>query len=175
MKVWRKRLLVILIVVLALAGLTGVYSTLFLWFVRVPTGSMKNTVQIGDRIVCSRVPGAIHRGDVIVLNHPRHPSVRYIERVIGMPGERIRIVADKVMINGQELPERREFVAVQGPEILGVSTDLRLTGVRARLLPSSRLSTIQRRLFAANRLVISLALLLLARVRRRQKYKLSKS
>ena len=128
MKVWRKRLLVILIVVLALAGLTGVYSTLFLWFVRVPTGSMKNTVQIGDRIVCSRVPGAIHRGDVIVLNHPRHPSVRYIERVIGMPGERIRIVADKVMINGQELPERREFVAVQGPEILGVSTDLKADG-----------------------------------------------
>jgi signal peptidase I len=112
-KTWRKRLLIVLGVIVVLwAG----YSTLFLSFVGQRTGSMKNTVQIGDHLVCSKLLGTINRGDVVIFKFPRDQSVNYLKRVIGLPGERIRIVGDKVLINGNELPERREHVEEQMPD-----------------------------------------------------------
>ncbi len=47
----------------------------------------------------------IQRGDIVVFRYPRDLSKSYIKRVIGMPGDRIRIDAGRVFLNGKLLSE----------------------------------------------------------------------
>ncbi len=47
----------------------------------------------------------IQRGDIVVFRYPRDPSKSYIKRVIGMPGDRIRIDEGRVILNGKILEE----------------------------------------------------------------------
>ncbi len=47
----------------------------------------------------------IQRGDIIVFRYPRDPSKSYIKRVIGMPGDRVRIDDGQVFVNGLRLRE----------------------------------------------------------------------
>jgi signal peptidase I len=85
----------------------------------IPSGSMEGTLAIGDRIMVSkcaygvRLPwihleiasgGKIERGDVIVFKHPEQKT-DYVKRVIGLPGEEVRIVDKQVYINGQPIQE----------------------------------------------------------------------
>ncbi|HLG12976.1 MAG TPA: signal peptidase I [Blastocatellia bacterium] len=97
------------------AGLAVVYYFIFLQLVHVPTGSMANTILPGDSIIVRRSPSRIERGDIIIFWHPETPDVRYVSRVIGLPGETIEVAADKVFVNGVDLPERRVSVEVQDP------------------------------------------------------------
>ena len=48
---------------------------------------------------------AIQRGDVVVFHYPLDPSKSYIKRVIGVPGDRIRIIDGQVYVNDQLLQE----------------------------------------------------------------------
>ncbi len=92
----------------------------------VPSGSMEPTLQIGDELLASKfaygysrysVPFGLgpssrtrllqrtpSRGDVIVFVLPRDPSVVYVKRVIGLPGDRVQMVEGRLWINGAELP-----------------------------------------------------------------------
>jgi len=93
-------------------------STLLQAFV-VPTGSMENTVLIGDHIIVDKLayapPGAISkhllpytevkRGDVIVFRYPVDLKQTYVKRVIGIPGDRIHIVDKQVFVNGKSETE----------------------------------------------------------------------
>jgi signal peptidase I len=47
----------------------------------------------------------IERGDVVVFRYPRGPSVSFIKRVVGVAGDRIRIDAGQVYVNGQAVEE----------------------------------------------------------------------
>src|SRR5712691_6412343 len=47
----------------------------------------------------------IERGDIVVFRYPRDPSKSFIKRVIGLAGDRIRIEAGQVFVNGQPLEE----------------------------------------------------------------------
>jgi signal peptidase I len=47
----------------------------------------------------------IERGDVVVFKYPQDPTKSYIKRVIGVAGDRVRIDAGRVFVNGQQLYE----------------------------------------------------------------------
>jgi signal peptidase I len=91
---------------------------------RIPSGSLEPTLSIGDFILVNkyhygiRLP-VVHkeiyplykpqRGDIIVFRWPPNPSVDFIKRVIGVPGDRISYIDKTLYINGTKIPQ--EFVA----------------------------------------------------------------
>lgn len=85
---------------------------------RIPSDSMMPTLLAGDFIFVSkfsydlRFPvfnfklletGDPQRGDVVVFKLPSDPSVNYIKRLIGLPGDHVTVINDQVFINGQAL------------------------------------------------------------------------
>ncbi len=106
-------LIPVLIVVLIRLFIADIYV--------IPSGSMLNTLQIGDRIVTSRIEGQhgqIHRGDVIVFKDPDNwlsgessggilSSSYLVKRVIGLPGDTVACKGSgsPVTINGHAIDE----------------------------------------------------------------------
>jgi len=87
---------------------------------KIPTGSMENTLLVGDYIMVNRFAYAptatalerailpirdVERGDVIVFKFPQDPDTDFIKRVIGVPGDRIEMRNGIVYINGQAQDE----------------------------------------------------------------------
>lgn len=129
--VWREYFeSAVVTVIMALFGITFIMQA-----VKVPTGSMENTITIGDHLLVNKfifAPGPylpflpqreIKRGDIIVFKYPGNHfepwrderaegtvkpyEINYVKRVIGLPGDRIEIRGQRVIVNGQVLPERR--------------------------------------------------------------------
>ena len=96
----------------------------------IPSGSMKGTLLVGDYLFVSQfsygysrysLPFSLplfsgrifaaepQRGDVVVFRLPRDPSIDYIKRVIGLPGDRIQVKEGLLHING--VPVKRERVS----------------------------------------------------------------
>jgi signal peptidase I len=80
---------------------------------------MVPTLLIGDHVAVSKYSYGIwlpflhkelvdlgdpERGDVIVFRYPRNPSLNYIKRVVGLPGDKIRVQNNKVVLNGTTQP-----------------------------------------------------------------------
>ena len=116
-------------VIMALFGMTFIVQA-----VKVPTGSMQNTITIGDHLLVNKfifAPGKslpflpqreIRRGDIIVFKYPGNHydpkrdyeradnkpiTTNYVKRVIGLPGDKIKIDGRNVIVNGTVLPEHR--------------------------------------------------------------------
>src|SRR5438128_2080388 len=113
-------------VIMALFGMTFIVQA-----VKVPTGSMQNTIMVGDHLLVNKfvfAPGPrlpflpqreIRRGDIIVFKYPGNPfntardrdednipyKVNYVKRVIGLPGDLVEVRGLHVYVNGQPLPE----------------------------------------------------------------------
>ena len=115
--------------VIAIFGMTFILQA-----VTVPTGSMQNTILVGDYLLVNKfifTPGGqelpflpqreIKRGDIIVFKYPGnkvHPEndrsrglvpyqINYVKRVIGLPGETVEFKDNQVFIDGKLLPEHR--------------------------------------------------------------------
>ena len=76
--------------------------------VRVENISMQPTLHEGQFILVNKLAyrlGDYHRGDVVVFHYPHNPQEDYIKRIIGLPGDNIRIENGKVYINDQQLEE----------------------------------------------------------------------
>ena len=74
----------------------------------VPTGSMENTIMTDSNMIGFRWSYTFsnpQRGDVIIFKFPDDPSQNYVKRVIGVPGDEVRITKGKVYINGKKLKE----------------------------------------------------------------------
>lgn len=94
-----------LILAFAVLFLTG----LFLYQpVKVEGGSMEPGLEDQERIFINKLVyrfESIERGDIIVFRYPRDTRKSFIKRVIGVPGDRIRISYGHVYVNGEELSE----------------------------------------------------------------------
>src|SRR5918998_29957 len=111
--VWREYFeSAVVTVIMALFGMTFIVQA-----VKVPTGSMQNTITIGDHLLVNKfifAPGTplpflpqreIRRGDIVVFKYPGNPKnpegdknpdnlpfkTNYVKRVIGLPGDHVRI------------------------------------------------------------------------------------
>ncbi len=76
--------------------------------IRVDGASMEPTMQHGELVVVNRLGyrfGLPERGDVIVFHFPRDPEQEYIKRVIGLPGDQVRVANGIVHVNEQPLDE----------------------------------------------------------------------
>jgi signal peptidase I len=76
--------------------------------VRVEGTSMLPRLEDRDRLFINKFVyhvAAIERGDVVVFRYPRDPEKSYIKRVIGLPGDRLRIDRGQVWLNGKRLEE----------------------------------------------------------------------
>jgi len=85
----------------------------------VPTSSMESTVLVGDHLIVDKLSYApagaisrhllpytdIKRGDIIVFKFPPQPTVNYVKRVMGVPGDRIRLENKVVFLNGHKLAD----------------------------------------------------------------------
>ncbi|MGP0021251.1 MAG: signal peptidase I [Candidatus Sulfotelmatobacter sp.] len=85
---------------------------------QIPSESMENTLLIGDYLLVNKLcygGGAlgnhlmpyqkIARGDIIVFHYPVDPQQHFVKRVIGVPGDHLRMVNKRVLINGKALDE----------------------------------------------------------------------
>lgn len=86
---------------------------------KIPSGSMVPTLLVGDLILVNkfhygiRLPvlnkkiianNDVKRGDVMVFRYPEDPSTDFIKRVVGIPGDEVSYVNQKLYINGQLVP-----------------------------------------------------------------------
>lgn len=82
---------------------------------RIPSPSMEPALLVGDFILVDKetgrapdlplAPTPVRRGDVVVFHFPVDPSVHLVKRIVGLPGERIRMRAGQVYINDAPLRE----------------------------------------------------------------------
>jgi signal peptidase I len=106
---------ILVAVILALFVRTFVFQAF-----KIPTGSMKPNLLVGDHLLVNKfifAPTAapverallpirdIERGDVIVFKFPEEPDRDFIKRVIGLPGETLELKNQTVFINGMPLVE----------------------------------------------------------------------
>jgi len=101
-------------ILLALFG-----TTFILQAFKIPSQSMEPTLLVGDHLLVNKFlfegRGAwyekllpyrpVRRGDIVVFKFPYDDHPHYVKRVIGLPGERVRIVAQQVYVNGTRLAE----------------------------------------------------------------------
>jgi len=73
---------------------------------RIPSGGMLPTLVPGDLVFATKVGARCQRGDVAVFKNPLQTDVDFIQRIIGLPGDRIRIENAHIYLNGVEQPKR---------------------------------------------------------------------
>ncbi len=76
--------------------------------VKVEGGSMEPGLQDQERIFINKLAYRledIHRGDIVVFRYPRDPRKSFIKRVVGLPGDRVRVLDGHVYLNGRFTPE----------------------------------------------------------------------
>jgi signal peptidase I len=85
---------------------------------QIPSESMENTLLIGDYLLVDKlrfgsgqsshvmVPyRPVKRGDIIVFKYPVSPNQHFVKRVVGIPGDRIRLINRQVYVSGTPLQE----------------------------------------------------------------------
>lgn len=76
--------------------------------IRVDGSSMEPTLHNGEFVIVNKLAykfGNSQIGDVIVFHYPRDPEQEYIKRVIGLPGDHVKISGGQVFVNGQPIAE----------------------------------------------------------------------
>jgi signal peptidase I len=85
---------------------------------QIPSPSMENTLLIGDYLLVNKLCYGggglgdylmpyrrVQRGDIAVFHYPINPAQHFVKRVIGVPGDRIRLINKQVFVNGAAVKE----------------------------------------------------------------------
>jgi signal peptidase I len=85
---------------------------------QIPSESMERTLLTGDYLLVNKLCyggsgfwdhvlpyRSVKRGDIVVFHYPVHPSQHFVKRVVGVPGDRLRLINRQVFINGIPLQE----------------------------------------------------------------------
>jgi len=97
-------------VILALFGTTFAIQAF-----KIPSSSMEDTLLIGDHLMVDKLAYAprdplagpllpyqdVKRGDIVVFKYPLDPGTHFVKRVIGMPGDRLRLDGKQLYVNGR--------------------------------------------------------------------------
>lgn len=94
----------------------------------IPSISMVPTLQVGDRIIVSKLStefGGVHRGDVVVFQRPpaencggdTGPTSDLVKRVIGLPGDHLTSRGNQIIVNGKVLAQPWKHAATLGNPI----------------------------------------------------------
>jgi signal peptidase I len=92
--------------------------TFILQAFQIPSESMENTLLIGDYLLVDKLRYGggelwdhlmpyrpVRRGDIIVFHYPVNPTQHFVKRVVGVPGDRVRLLNRQVYVNGNPLQE----------------------------------------------------------------------
>lgn len=130
LRFWRRHLRPLLLVILCV---TAIRSSIADWN-DVPTGSMQPTILEGDRVFVNKLAydlkfpyttwhlaqwGDPQRGDIVVFSSPEN-GTRLVKRVIGLPGDTVEMVDERLLINGQPV----QYAALQGATVLSAAQEL---------------------------------------------------
>jgi signal peptidase I len=92
---------------------------------KIPSGSMLSTLLVGDFILVNKYTYGIRipvintkiievsqpkNGDVMVFRYPQDPSLDYIKRVVGVPGDTVRYYNKKLTINGKAISQEKDGI-----------------------------------------------------------------
>lgn len=123
--------------------IAGIFRTLFFQPFWIPSGSMKDTLLIGDFLFVNKMAygysryscpfglcpfsgrilaSAPQRGDVVVFRHPVNGS-DFIKRLIGLPGDTVQMKAGVLYLNGQEVPQTPDGIFTETYERQGPMGD----------------------------------------------------
>ena len=110
------------VIVIALFVITFVVQAF-----QIPSQSMEKTLLIGDYLLVDKVHFGqsgpfqwllpyrdIHPGDIVVFHYPVDPAQHFVKRVVGVPGDHIRIQNKRVYVNGVSAPDQHHPSNEQG-------------------------------------------------------------
>jgi signal peptidase I len=93
---------------------------------QIPSESMENTLLIGDYLLVDKLRYGgngfwdqvmpyrpVRRGDIIVFRYPVNPTQHFVKRVVGVPGDHVRLVNRQVYVNG--IPLREPYARYASP------------------------------------------------------------
>jgi signal peptidase I len=85
---------------------------------QIPSPSMENTLLVGDYLLVNKLCYGggglgdflmpyrrVQRGDIVVFHYPVNPAQHFVKRVIGVPGDRVRLINKQVFVNGAAVKE----------------------------------------------------------------------
>ncbi len=96
---------------------------------RIPSSSMTPTLQVGDCLLMDKLsfasesnlarwllpPSGVRRGDLAVFHYPVDPTVHLVKRVVGLPGDHVRLRGGHAVVNGAPLAEPYAFTSAVTP------------------------------------------------------------
>lgn len=119
----------------------------------IPTGSMEDSLLIGDHLLVDKLAYApagaisqyllpyqeVERGDIIVFRYPMDLEQTFVKRVVGVPGDRIRIVDKQLWINGRKADEpyvvyKSDFIDSYRDNFPAVPTSMQIYEPALRML-----------------------------------------
>ena len=94
-------------------------TTFVMQAIRIPSESMETTLMVGDFLLADKIHYSpegwfgghllpyreIRRGDIVVFHYPADPKQYFVKRVIGLPGDHVKLLDKTVLINGERLRE----------------------------------------------------------------------
>ncbi|MGA9393298.1 MAG: signal peptidase I [Candidatus Sulfotelmatobacter sp.] len=98
--------------------IAGFVITFIVQAFQIPSPSMENTLLVGDYLLVNKLCygggglgdylmpySQVHNGDIVVFHYPVNPTQHFVKRVIGVPGDRVRMINKQVFVNGVTLKE----------------------------------------------------------------------